>query len=94
MKVRTEDGVTDNAGDPIVNKQSLVYLGTTLSADGRCASELSRRLGAAMQDFKILHAIWSHASLTRDQKIHIFNVCVVSKLMCALFAACLNQAER
>ena len=94
MKVRTNDDIYNNAGVPIANKSSIVYLGTSLSADGRIGSELSRRLGAATQDFKVLHSIWSHARMSRRRKIQIFNACIVSKLLYSLFAACLNKAER
>ena len=42
----------------------------------------------------MLGAIWSHSTLSRTQKVRIFSACVVAKLTYALFAACLNQAER
>ena len=94
MGVRSTATVLNDEGTPFENKQSLIYLGTSLSADGRVGAELGRRLGAAASDFKTLHSIWSHSRLSRKQKIRIFNACVVSKLTYSLFAACLNKAER
>eukprot|EP00959_Pyramimonas_sp_CCMP1952_P176409 3686463-Pyramimonas_sp.AAC.1 len=65
MKVRANGDIYNNAGEPIASKSSIIYLGTSLSADGRIGSELSRRLGAATQDFKVLHSIRSHARMSR-----------------------------
>ena len=61
MNVRTNDKVMNNLGQPVVTKESLVYLGTSLSADGRMGAELSRRIGSAKRDFQILHTIWFHS---------------------------------
>ena len=94
MKVRTGADIVGRDGSPIAAKQSLIYLGTSLVADGRVSAELSRRIGAATSDFRVLQRIWSHATLSRRQKFRIFNACVVSKLTYVLFTACLNQAER
>ena len=94
MRVRSAAHVINSEGVAVKEKSSLIYLGTQLSADGRSGVELSRRLGAARQDFNVLGAIWSHSTLSRTQKVRIFSTCVVAKLTYALFAACLNQAER
>ena len=94
MKVRSNAHLQNGAGDPVQEKESLTYLGTQLASDGRCGSELNRRIGMAKQDFKALKSVWSHSSLSRHRKVAIFNACIVSTLVYCLFAACLNQAER
>ena len=94
MRVRSNAHVVNSVGEIVREKEALVYLGTQLSSDGRCGSELSRRIGAAKQDFKVLDSIWSHATLSRHRKVKIFKACVVSKLCYCIFAACLNKSER
>ena len=75
-------------------KDSTVYLGSTLSADGRIATELGRRIGLAEQVFKELTKVWSHANISRARKFECFQACVVSKLLYGLHTAWLNKAER
>eukprot|EP00959_Pyramimonas_sp_CCMP1952_P253457 5295887-Pyramimonas_sp.AAC.1 len=53
LKVKTAADVRDSSGELVTCKDSLVYLGTRLSADGRSGTELSNRIGAAGKDFKI-----------------------------------------
>ena len=77
MGVRSTATVLNDEGMPFENKQSLIYLGTSLSADGRIRADLGRRLGAAASDFKTLHSIWSHSTLSRKKNICIFNVTFV-----------------
>ena len=73
------DAIILNEGGPFENKQSLIYLGASLSADCKIGAEVRRRMGAATSDFNTAHAIWSHSSLSRKQKI-VFSACVALKL--------------
>ena len=81
-------------GKNVVTKGGLVYLGCLLSSDGRSEPELNRRLGAARSEFCTLQAIWSHSVLTREQKLRIFNACVVSRLLYCVLTMHLNTAGR
>ena len=94
LRVRSGADILNASGAPVACKSSIAYLGTRLAADGRIGSELSSRIGAAGQDFKVLNAIWAHSTLSRTRKLRIFNACIVSKLMYSLFAGCLNKCER
>ena len=90
MSVRIESPTGEN----IETKHSMVYLGSLLSSDGKIMSEISRRLGMARKDFEVLHSIWKHSSLSKAWKIHIFEACIISKLLYGLVTAVLNKAER
>eukprot|EP00959_Pyramimonas_sp_CCMP1952_P119085 2489982-Pyramimonas_sp.AAC.1 len=68
MRVRSDAHVVNSVEDTVKEKEALLYLGAHISSDGRSGSELNRRLGAAKQYFNVLHAIWSHAILSREQK--------------------------
>ena len=94
LPVRTEVVIRRPDGEKVETKERMVYLGSFLAADGRISSELNRRLGLARHDFETLKTIWSHSALSTSRKIVIFDACVMSKLLYALYTACLNQAER
>ena len=47
MKVRSNAHLQNGAGDLVQEKEALTYLGTQLASDGRCGSELNRRIGMA-----------------------------------------------
>ena len=80
-------------GDTIKTSPTMEYLGALLSADGKCAAELSRRIGCAKADFKALAKVWSHSSLTWPRKLKIFSAMVECKLMYAMGACCLLVAD-
>lgn len=58
----------------------MVYLGASLSADGRIDSEVARRIGSAAADFRTLQRVWAHASLAVKDKVCIYEACVVPSL--------------
>ena len=80
-------------GSYVRQKETMKYLGSTLSADGSVATEINARLGAARADFQKLSRVWANASITQRKKLEIFNACVVSKLLYCLQVACLHTAE-
>ena len=59
------------SGELVKAKEAMVYLGGLLSADGRCSTELSRRLGAAAADFEQLTVLWSHSNVSRAFKVQV-----------------------
>ena len=71
-----------------------MYLGASLSADGRVDSEVARRIGAARADFRALQRVWAHASLAVKDKVRIYDACVVSSLTYGLQTAWLSVAAR
>ena len=54
MMLNSTDPLFDSSGQQLKNKSSLGYLGATIHNDGSIDSELSRRLGMATNDFKLL----------------------------------------
>ena len=75
-------------------KESMIYLGSLLSSDGSIESEVSRRIGIAMEEFKNLKQVWNHSHISRYEKLNIFTSCIVSKLTYALHTAWLNSNIR
>ena len=69
--VRKEDGTS------ISCKDSMLYLGSLLAADGKITSELGRRIGMAQSDFRILEKVWKHSTLNRFNKIQILTAAFV-----------------
>ena len=93
MPVRCNAEFFTPNGDPIRLKQSFKYLGSMLSNSGQAGTELSCRLGASRTEFDNLCRVWSHASLSQQKKLRIYEACVVSKLMYSLEVVYLNAAK-
>ena len=62
------------------------------SSDGRAASEIGRRIGAAKAEFDTLRRVWAHAGISSKRKLRIFDACVMSRLSYGLSAVFLNKA--
>ena len=77
----------------MVSKESMLYLGSFLCDNSSIGPELNRRLGAARAEFETLCRVWNHAVLSKAEKIRIFEVCVLSKLLYCLHTAWLNKTE-
>ena len=67
-------------GTTIDKSGKLVYLGGLLSENGCWDSELSRKIGTAIADFKQLRQLWNHANVTRSKKLPYFDAFIVSRL--------------
>ena len=88
------DTHTGQSGADVRQRESMVYLGASLSADGRVDSEVARRIGAARADFRTLQRVWAHASLAVKDKVRSYKACVVSSLTYSLQTAWLPVARR
>ena len=93
LPVRCEAHIPKPDGGHVEQKDSIVYLGSVLSAAGTVDSELSRRLGAARAEFEKLARLWSHAALPARLKIRMFEACVLSKLLYSLHTAWLKKLD-
>ena len=71
LPVRCAAVVKKPDGSNVSQKQSIIYLGRLLAADGRVGSELGRSLGQAQKDFATLQRVWSHAQVGREREVHI-----------------------
>ena len=93
LPVRTTAAILKPDGSAVAVKDSLLYLGSSLDADGRNGSEVSRRLGMAKADFSTLSKVWAHSSLSRSRKLDILRSCIESKLMYGLAVMTLTKVE-
>ena len=94
LKVRSGEDVYKPTGERVVPTDNLVYLGSTLSADGQITTEISRRIGRASGGFKSLARIWNRSGIKRERKLEIFNTCVISGLIYGMETAWLPVACR
>jgi hypothetical protein len=94
LPVKTTAKIRKLDGKYVPEKGSMVYLGSSLAADGKIGTELNRRIGSAQSDFRTLQRVWSHSSLPRQKRIDIFQACIVSKALYGLEVACLNVSEK
>ena len=84
MGICTPSSVSRPDGWVIEKKRDIVYLGGLISCDGRCARELSRRIGEGHSIFKILSRLWSHSGIMLTRKVLLLNACVMSKVLYSL----------
>ena len=80
-------------GSFLTCKGSISYLGSYLDASGTAGPEICRRLGEAKGQFDKLAKVWRHSILRIQQKIRMFQACMVSKLLYCLHTMWLNKAE-
>ena len=80
MKVRNDGEIKAPSGEPVQTVEQAVYLGGMLSSNASAKPEVTRRLGEARGDFKVLAQCWSHANIPRSRKMDIYTACIVSKL--------------
>ena len=74
--------------------RTFVYLRGLITCDGRCDGVLNRKIGEGRGIFKSLCQIWSHASISQQRKIEIFNACVASKFLYSLESLWMLKADR
>ena len=73
LSVCTETRLHGSQGGLVEDSGSMVYLGGLLTADGKSDSEISRKIGAAIADFKNLSVFWGHASIGKRRKLELFH---------------------
>jgi hypothetical protein len=62
-------------------------------ANGKFGCEVSRKIGAASAEFKLLHRVWKNASIPKRRKLQIFDAMILSKLRYALSSSWLVKAD-
>ena len=93
LPIRCEARILKPDGAIVEQKASIVYLGCILAADGGIEAELGRRIGLAKAEFDKLDRVWSHATISTQRKLRIFDACVLSKLLYSLHTAWLKTAD-
>ena len=91
---RCNDRVRTRDEADVRHRESMVYYGASLSADGRVDSEVARRIGAAKADSRTLQRVLAHASVAVKDKVRIYEACVVSSSPYGLQTAWLPVAAR
>ena len=66
----------------ILEVESFIYLGLTISKCGGAVSEMKMRLGFARMAFNKLSKIWKDSHIGRKTELKIFRSNVVSVLLC------------
>ncbi len=94
LPVRCNDQLFNPDGLPISAADSFIYLGAMISNDAGMESELSRRIGMAVTDFKALKKIWSHSDVTLHRKYQLYMSCIVSKLLYGLQTGWFSKNQR
>ena len=94
MNVNTDESIYRPGGSALQQKDELIYLGGMISSDSCVSRELNRRLGEGRSLFNILKRFWSHANLTMQRKLRVFNACITSKVMYALDSAWFLKVDR
>ena len=84
LQIDCNDDIVNEFGAAVKKKDSLVYLGSLISVDGRTHSEVSRRIGLASAVFKELDRVWRHASICKTKKLEIYRAIVLSNLLYGL----------
>lgn len=93
LKASTQQNVWSPEGKTIEDKESMVYLGASVHANGRANSEVGRKIGLAHADFKNLSRVWRHAATTRKRKLELFNAMIVSRLRYSTASLWLTKPE-
>lgn len=76
LRVRHDCIITAAGGGLDKTVSAMKYLGSLRTADDHIHTELSRRLGMAASDFKVLARVLSHARISRKKKVLIYRAII------------------
>jgi len=68
-------------GTQLEQVNEFVYLGGLIAQDGRCESDIKRRIGLTWAVFNKLINIWNCRNLTREIKLKVYEAMVIPVLM-------------
>jgi len=80
-------------GSYLTCKASISYLGSYLDATGASGPKICKQLGEAKGHSDKLARVWRHSTLHTQQRVRIFQVCVVSRLFYCLNTMWLKKAD-
>ena len=80
-------------GQPIRQKDAIIYLGSSISLEGNADAEVARRFGMSQSGFNSLSKVWRHSRVSRGDRYRIYQACVLSKLLYGLQTTWLNKAS-
>jgi hypothetical protein len=93
ISVGTDTSIRSPSGAEITPKDSMLYLGSTIHADGKYGCEVSRKIGAARAEFKSLHTVWKCAGVSKSRKLYLLESLVMSKIRYGTSSAWLSKAD-
>ena len=70
------------------------YLGALISKDGRPDSEITRRLGGAIADYRALSNLWAHSNINKKDKLQYLHALVVARLVHGLSTLWMVTAQK
>ena len=59
-------------GQQLQQTNDFVYLGGSISSDGGCESDISRRIGLARGIIQMLNKIWSSGAMSKITKVSVY----------------------
>ena len=80
-------------GEPIQAQDSMLYLGSTVHANGKFGCEISRKIGFVRAEFDFLHRIWKSSALPQSRKLQIFDALILCKLRYGVASSWLSKSE-
>ena len=93
LPINSTDQVKQPDGTLMHEVTSLQYLGAVMDGHGRSDSEVSRKLGTAKGDFRVLSKVWRHANVPLKQKLHYFESLIISRLLYGLSSMWMVTAQ-
>ena len=93
MRINNQGQLVQPSGEPVRFVDQAVYLGGLFSTTTCAKPEVIWRIGEAKGTFRALQRCWSHANISRQRKIELYQACVVSKVMYNLESLWLLQAD-
>jgi len=68
------------AGEKVKNVKETVYLGVTLSEDGKMGGEVERRIGMTMQTVGAMKKVYESREISREAKVTVFESVTIPTL--------------
>ncbi len=71
LNVRSDTPLKILDGSLIEPKASIEYLSSLIAEDGRCSTEVARRVGRGTAAFKTLEKVWRRSSINKKRKVEM-----------------------
>ena len=92
VPVCTEADIKTTSGDIIKREASMLFLDSTVHADGKFGCKISWKLGIANAEYNSLRQVWT-SSLPMNRKVYLFEALIISKLSYGVASARLAEAD-
>ena len=82
------------AGEKVKNVKETVYLGVTLSEDGKRRGEVERRIGMTMQTAGAMKKVYESREISREAKVTVFEAVAIPALTYGCEVWVLTEREK